>query len=626
MMDLESKPWDFTPVRRILNTISLSPSPPLRLSTKTDFSHDGNTLGDFTAIFDFLDQSQHAPVSQATLKDVATSIRPSEGMQLSSSDSNDGLKNDCSTQTGEEPLPGINDIEPSQPSSVPVAERDASISHRAIRLVKVIDALIGHVDAPAPVERSSSSPKPYKALKRARSAALKLAQGQNPYRDITRPANRRESSAKVALQPRKLRKTRKLRARSRDKPSHIARITSFPSHRSMSGSLNAFLQAPAPLQVSRPADTQSAQMPNVRAVRSGHSFALKPTIVRNIVPSSLPPQHVPPNLHGCYDTQSDDGSIDNDAGPEAPFNRRIEAGAQANAAPTSIVELLPVTLLMPDIASTADYSRFLDVANKHSVRMYHSTDRHHSLLMALIRRFPDQIEDLLRLESQQQRVKDGIHVFVDFTNILYGFQQYVSRRGFRGEFKVGLAFDSLALLLERRRPVAKRVVAGGSQFANYAWMAKSAGYRTHVLRPVLKPLEKREQVRIAQKQVSQAESGEVDQSWKPEDEKNTPILIDNVYWQWQEQCVDEILHLEIATSMLESDPGTMVIATGDGARAGHSKGFAHYAEMALRKGWKIELFSFKDSRHSIWNQLKKSYKGQVSMITGEDFFEYLMYT
>lgn len=94
---------------------------------------------------------------------------------------------------------------------------------------------------------------------------------------------------------------------------------------------------------------------------------------------------------------------------------------------------------------------------------------------------------------------DGIHVFVDLSNINIGFFNELKRVR-----KVGqgnnpkmppLAFHSLAFLLERNRPVARRVLAGshgGLLYGQHArrpdhmYDAEKYGYEMNILEPVFK--------------------------------------------------------------------------------------------------------------------------------------------
>ncbi|KAK5242454.1 hypothetical protein LTR16_008501, partial [Cryomyces antarcticus] len=70
----------------------------------------------------------------------------------------------------------------------------------------------------------------------------------------------------------------------------------------------------------------------------------------------------------------------------------------------------------------------------------------------------------------------------------------------------------------------------------------------------------------------------------------TPVYTEE---KWVEQGVDEILHLKILESIVDTEtPSTVVLATGDAAEAEYSQGFMRMVERALTKGWKVELVSW----------------------------------
>lgn len=60
-----------------------------------------------------------------------------------------------------------------------------------------------------------------------------------------------------------------------------------------------------------------------------------------------------------------------------------------------------------------------------------------------------------------------------------------------------------------------------------------------------------------------------------------------------EQAVDELLQMKMLESLLDSEPATMVLASGDAAEAEYSGGFLKTVERALRKGWKVEVIAWK---------------------------------
>lgn len=217
----------------------------------------------------------------------------------------------------------------------------------------------------------------------------------------------------------------------------------------------------------------------------------------------------------------------------------------------------------------------------------------------------------------------GIHVFVDASNIFIGFVDQLKRsrniHPLQRVPDVNLSFDSLALLIERRRPVAKRVLVGSTPHIPAFDKAKDVGYEVSVLEKVMKARELTER-QIYFKEVDALRSGRKSSKKPPPhkialegsvltpggSETITPPQPQYAPPRLVEQGVDEILHLKMMESMLDAEkPGIMVLATGDAAQAEYSSGFMAMVERALRKGWSVELTSWAKNvsslyRHKAW--------------------------
>jgi hypothetical protein len=64
----------------------------------------------------------------------------------------------------------------------------------------------------------------------------------------------------------------------------------------------------------------------------------------------------------------------------------------------------------------------------------------------------------------------------------------------------------------------------------------------------------------------------------------------------REQSVDESLHHAISLSLLDYEPSTLIIVTGDGGASPHSaEGFPGMVKRALSKGWHVEVVSWSAS-------------------------------
>ncbi len=85
--------------------------------------------------------------------------------------------------------------------------------------------------------------------------------------------------------------------------------------------------------------------------------------------------------------------------------------------------------------------------------------------------------------------------------------------------------------------------------------------------------------------LTEASSSDTDWSLRP----SLPIK------KMREQAVDELLHLKLLqTLLLSNKPGTIVLATGDAKASQFNEGgFLSCVREALKRGWKVELWSFK---------------------------------
>ncbi|KAK1995528.1 hypothetical protein LX36DRAFT_672397 [Colletotrichum falcatum] len=176
-----------------------------------------------------------------------------------------------------------------------------------------------------------------------------------------------------------------------------------------------------------------------------------------------------------------------------------------------------------------------------------------------------------------EQYANGIHEFYDGSNITVSFYNAEKKR--RGLDKKDYlpAFFSLSAfrdVLERGRPVGRRFIAGSRNKMGvepqYLLQARCLGFETKVFDRVRK----------------------FPTTSDSEDEFQG--------MQMREQGVDELVHLGMAESLLDRNPGIMVLATGDGNVAEFSGGFPGFVIRALKRGWIVEVYSFAESTHSIW--------------------------
>jgi hypothetical protein len=149
-----------------------------------------------------------------------------------------------------------------------------------------------------------------------------------------------------------------------------------------------------------------------------------------------------------------------------------------------------------------------------------------------------------------------IHVFIDNSNIFGGAQRASqTHEPHFPRFAVRVYIPNLIKLIEGSRPVGTKAFAGSVPPGNddlWAY-AQRHGYNTDLLRRV---------------------------------EHDDGRLV--------EQGVDELLHLKIANALLDNEgANTLVLATGDGSVSDFGTGFVLQAERALKRGWEVEVWSWR---------------------------------
>jgi hypothetical protein len=272
----------------------------------------------------------------------------------------------------------------------------------------------------------------------------------------------------------------------------------------------------------------------------------------------------------------------------------------------------------------------------------------------------------------------GIHVFVDFSNIWIMFMEHLKLKQLQLKQQIphqNISFDSLVLILERRRPVSKRVMAGSYPLLPAMELAKAVGYETNILDKVYKVRDVPERQRRMQYRnflargnpapvlagVDSVTAGGASNGGSSSGSgtrvptsaiagntsagatnntvtgpSNTAPSTAGAPFQfipekWVEQGVDEVLHLKMLESIVDTDePSTMVVATGDAAQAEYSGGFMKMITRALKKGWKVELVAWTKSisseyrRQPFVGQWVPS--GQFRIIELDEYAEYLLDT
>lgn len=231
--------------------------------------------------------------------------------------------------------------------------------------------------------------------------------------------------------------------------------------------------------------------------------------------------------------------------------------------------------------------------------------------------------DSLRAAQCPVVAANGIHVFLDMSNINISFQQALRRRYSipeRARFTPLPPLDLQFLteiLVRGRRAVALNVgcsVVPGKPQPRYVQQLRDLGY--HV------DLRDRKRVADGVKLPCRRRPGAGASSSSDE----MPAATGSV--RYVEDLVDETLQTRIAESVMEyfEKQGTLVLATGDAQPAKYSDGFFAYAERALKMGWHVEVASWKNSLSSHWESSEWAAKwaDRFRIIELDDFVDELL--
>ncbi|PQE24608.1 cell wall glucanase protein [Rutstroemia sp. NJR-2017a BVV2] len=221
---------------------------------------------------------------------------------------------------------------------------------------------------------------------------------------------------------------------------------------------------------------------------------------------------------------------------------------------------------------------------------------------------------------------DAVHVFVDCSNVVLGFYDALKRaRSLPETARVKaspFSFRSLAFIMERNRPVARRVLVGSrtenSGLPTHFAEAEECGYEVNILDRVFKARDdssKKLRGGVGNGYLTGYSSG-----------SETPVSQLKVK-SFVEQGVDEILHMKLLESLVDTHkPATIVLASGDGAEAEYSGGFFKNVERALLKGWKVEIIAWKNALSFEYRSkaFQHKWKKQFTVVELDDFSEELL--
>ncbi|KAL1310956.1 hypothetical protein AAFC00_001178 [Neodothiora populina] len=351
-----------------------------------------------------------------------------------------------------------------------------------------------------------------------------------------------------------------------------------------------------------------------------------------------------------HKTPATDGK--NNQRKEWPVVNLQDKLAQINRSPSflpaSVKPTRHTNLTQPTLTSDGTIEKLSESPSKHSnnrniikpkiVRT--GEDRDLALLLKLVSDFYEDRGHLVKpanLANHSNNPK-GIHVFVDASNIFIGFHDQLKRsRDIPQHFhvpRVNLSFGALALLMERRRPIAKRVLVGSKPNLLAFDTAREIGYECSLLDKVLKARELTDR----QKYFQEMERKKREKGGRFRSGSNSggesggsglettsgPVYAPEAF---VEQGVDEILHLKMMESIVDTEePSTMVLATGDAAQAEYSQGFMKMTQRALKAGWRVELVSWSKNISQAYKKsaFRKEWGDKFKIVELDDYAEELL--
>ncbi|TCD67617.1 hypothetical protein EIP91_012182 [Steccherinum ochraceum] len=292
-------------------------------------------------------------------------------------------------------------------------------------------------------------------------------------------------------------------------------------------------------------------------------------------------------------------------------------------------------------------ARVLQLRNlAHKLRMLYPQEA--ASLSAILSNDHPSPAEVVDPRGPEPRPKDTlVHIFIDHSNILLGFLTYLKRHFRRMDRKPKyISHAALALILERGRPVTRRVLVTSSPLYQPVDSAEQLGYEASVLRRVpdtgdgadrqhgsssdqgrsthhshshshthsshthssslthtpstshgyTRSQSHRKSYGHAHKTSVASVTSESD----PSSGANAAARI-----RYREQGVDELLQLKLHQAIADADQvppdATIVLATGDGNVGQFNEdGFLGCVRTALKKGWKVELYAWEGSLSKAW--------------------------
>ena len=251
-----------------------------------------------------------------------------------------------------------------------------------------------------------------------------------------------------------------------------------------------------------------------------------------------------------------------------------------------------------------------------------AADRRRNLIQKLIQKYPEGVNRILVpqsnspsngqscLSSLTTLQSPDLQIFIDNSNILIGFYDtYKSKHKITGPYFRPPKFDfhAFSTILERGRPVSRKILVGSNPLTQPVSLAQHLGYEVSILERV-----------VDNKRIVSAGGN----PYESDSKTRTPQ-------KKKEQAVDEILHLKILECLLDVEkPGTIVLATGDAAPAEFSPegGFLKCIKRALTRGWFVELVCWRRSMSRLWRDklFRVEWRDTFSVVELDDFIDELV--
>lgn len=204
-----------------------------------------------------------------------------------------------------------------------------------------------------------------------------------------------------------------------------------------------------------------------------------------------------------------------------------------------------------------------------------------------------------------------------------------------------MSHAALALILERGRPVTRRVMATSSPLYQPVDAAEQLGYEAHVLQRVPDAGDGADRPYVSNSSSSADTSHQIltknrkmharghsrGSSWGAAGASvagpsglgrngTSPVSDSNVHAsgstpparrRLREQGVDELLQLKLHQALASTDVvpsnATIVLATGDGnVGQFNEEGFLGCVRLALKKGWRVELYAWEGGLSKTWKR------------------------